>query len=225
MKKYILSIIFCLWASCAWAFPPGFIGAVTQGADADGYTLILNDTLYASDYIAIESYTVTPGPGGPWASIQPGILVYTDGARGTSSSSYSAITPDVIGFGYIIINAKTGYAAGTRVVAIGLQSADTLDNTKYDGYTLSLDGLGTLTLRRVDDSVLTLLDTTTCTGHDVNTHYDIKLTRTVSGVTGEVVGQNCTVTSSDTTYQSGSPYIGISNTASRITDFKAYENN
>lgn len=30
--KYILSIICCLWASCAMAFPPGFIGAVTHGA-------------------------------------------------------------------------------------------------------------------------------------------------------------------------------------------------
>lgn len=30
--RYLLSIILCLWASCSWAFPPGFIGAVTQGA-------------------------------------------------------------------------------------------------------------------------------------------------------------------------------------------------
>jgi len=29
--RYLLSIILCLWASCSWAFPPGFIGAVTQG--------------------------------------------------------------------------------------------------------------------------------------------------------------------------------------------------
>lgn len=28
--RYLLSIILCLWASSAWAFPPGFIGAVTQ---------------------------------------------------------------------------------------------------------------------------------------------------------------------------------------------------
>lgn len=31
MKRYLLSIILCLWASCAWAFPPGFIGAVASG--------------------------------------------------------------------------------------------------------------------------------------------------------------------------------------------------
>ena len=30
--RCLLSIILCLWASCSWAFPPGFIGAVTQGA-------------------------------------------------------------------------------------------------------------------------------------------------------------------------------------------------
>lgn len=39
--KYLLSIILCLWAGCAgvsqsWAFPPGFIGAVTQGSVVAG---------------------------------------------------------------------------------------------------------------------------------------------------------------------------------------------
>jgi len=32
MKKFMLSLILCLWASASWAFPPGFIGAITQGA-------------------------------------------------------------------------------------------------------------------------------------------------------------------------------------------------
>lgn len=31
MMRYILSIILCSWASCACAFPPGFIGAATGG--------------------------------------------------------------------------------------------------------------------------------------------------------------------------------------------------
>ncbi len=36
--RYLLSIILCLWAGCAWAFPPGFMGAVTQGSVASGST-------------------------------------------------------------------------------------------------------------------------------------------------------------------------------------------
>jgi len=31
MKKTILILILCLWASASWAFPPGFIGASSQG--------------------------------------------------------------------------------------------------------------------------------------------------------------------------------------------------
>lgn len=37
MKRYILSIILCLTASCAWAFPPGFLGVVGGGAAAPVY--------------------------------------------------------------------------------------------------------------------------------------------------------------------------------------------
>jgi len=42
MQKIILSLILCLWTASAWAFPPGLVGATTQGASAGGATYILS---------------------------------------------------------------------------------------------------------------------------------------------------------------------------------------
>jgi len=63
--KYLLSIILCLWVSCAWAFPPGFIGAITQrDVVAGGLTSIFNDTFTAGSDVTLASHTSDSG--GSW---------------------------------------------------------------------------------------------------------------------------------------------------------------
>jgi len=53
--RYLLSIILCLWASCAWAFPPGFIGAVTQGGVAS--LLSVTDDFEGTDENPLTGWT------------------------------------------------------------------------------------------------------------------------------------------------------------------------
>ena len=42
--RYLLSIMLCLLASCAWAFPPGFIRAVTHGSTVSGCSTIVDSS-------------------------------------------------------------------------------------------------------------------------------------------------------------------------------------
>ena len=46
MKKLFFTLILCLWVSTSWAFPPGFIGAITQGVvTSSEYTLIIDQNV------------------------------------------------------------------------------------------------------------------------------------------------------------------------------------
>lgn len=74
--RYLLSIILCLWASCAWAFPPGFIGAVTQGAVAGG----------ACETLSTDSYD---GGGGGSSYGVGNATRYELGSRYTITSDYT----------------------------------------------------------------------------------------------------------------------------------------
>jgi len=45
INRYTLSIILCLWASCAWAFPPGFIGVIASMSGAPSWVETFNTTV------------------------------------------------------------------------------------------------------------------------------------------------------------------------------------
>lgn len=47
--RYIISLILCLWASCSWAFGPGFFAAVTSGGNSGTPPVNLIPTSAVSD--------------------------------------------------------------------------------------------------------------------------------------------------------------------------------
>ena len=58
--RHLLSIMMCLWASCAWAFPSGFIGAITQGTSAtENPIAVLTGAENNGDPLSIGTGTVT----------------------------------------------------------------------------------------------------------------------------------------------------------------------
>lgn len=60
--RYLSSIIFCLWAGCAWAFPPGFIGAVTQSASGGSTSSVSDNFDRGNGALGASWTTVTAGP-------------------------------------------------------------------------------------------------------------------------------------------------------------------
>jgi len=194
------------------------------GQTTGGPTLVLDDTLYEASSTALTSHTVSPGPGGPWSALTAGLLVGTEGVSQLGTSVLYAITDETIAEGSVVVTGKTVTASSTRSIGAVLLA---VDGSAYDGYRALLTGLGSLSLKRMDDGTSTEIQTSvTCAGHDVNTEYEVKLTR--SGVspnqiiTGEVVGQSCSLSATDNTYSSGSPGIALLNDTPRITGIKAY---
>ena len=84
--RYLLSTIFCLWASCAWAFPPGFIGAVTHGAAVTG-----------CDDGVLSNGCFDAGTTG-WTTPLGGTLTVTDGVASLNQGTvdYAVMHTDIV---------------------------------------------------------------------------------------------------------------------------------
>lgn len=193
------------------------------GGEVSGPTLILDDTLYAAGLTAIETYTVSPGPGAAWILLSAqGMSVSTTGVSAASSGGSLAINGDSVSDVEIIIDLTTGSTAATRVAGVG--RVDSSSN----GYVAQIDGAGGLGIRRFDRGVSMSLSTASCGNISATTTYTLKFRAVGSLITATLLDGATEVCSpisysSDTTYTSGSPAIRILNTASRITDIKAYE--
>ena len=84
--RHLLSIIMCLWASCAWAFPPEFIGAVTHGAAVTG-----------CDDGVLSNGCFDDGTTG-WTTPNGGTLTVTDGVASLNQGTvdYAEMHTDIV---------------------------------------------------------------------------------------------------------------------------------
>ena len=107
--RYLLSTIFCLWASCAWAFPPGFIGAVTQGSTAGGED---NQT-----YDFLEGFEADPGYDNTWTE------------SGTPDEDYT-VSP-IVGAQSLLLDPKTNLADQATMTNYSQITAGNTVNVKF----------------------------------------------------------------------------------------------
>lgn len=176
--------MFCLLANCAWAFPPGFIVAVTQsGVVSSGYTDNFSGTLAAWTQLAPFD-TLQIVSGGVVGTSGGGSAMYYSSV--SSNNHYSEVfigetmcTSDIVGCGPIVRGAtgasKNAYAfyrdgAGTAYVCKWVNGAwasvsPSLSISFTGGKVLRLEASGTtITAKAGGTTVWTGTDTSLSTG-------------------------------------------------------------
>jgi len=141
--RYLLPIVFCLFTSCAWAFPPGFIGAVTQSGVAAPSGPLSSDTFTGTDGTFLTSHTSDSSH--TWGNIYgAGTLkinsntIYETSAGGVNLY-YSSFTPSSAD--YSVKLTVTGSASGVTMLgpcARVSTSATTGYMSRYDSGTWSI---------------------------------------------------------------------------------------
>ena len=93
MRKYLLSVLLVLWTASAWAFPPVFIGAITQGlTEAPAYLFSENFDATGSQL----SWTIT------------GTAYTLDGTPGLNSTTQKAVLDGITQVGAVKISYDLG---------------------------------------------------------------------------------------------------------------------
>lgn len=206
--RYLLSMIFCLWASCALAFPPGFIGAVTQGVSGGGTFTPppILDNFNRSDGALGSSWTGISGLG------MPVIVSNQVGGGATRTTAWynaSSFSSDQIAC------AKFTTLADSAGVAVRIQSdIQTMYLVVTNGSNLLLreNNAGTMTQLGTEIANAATNDTVCLSASGSST-----VTLTVR-VNGAVVR---TDTDSSAPITGGSPGLLLYSTSGRIDDFAA----
>lgn len=206
MKRYLLSIILCLWASCAWAFPPGFIAMAASEVDAppSGKT----DSFTGTDGTALathDSSWAAMSSAGVSSAVISGNAVTISGVYNDIRARYTTSTADV---SQVTSKAFSNTASNTRKTVHVRSGATT------DGYSFFLDTLsgGNFTGLEFDKGASYL---GSCGGLSIPAGSDHVLKITASGtntvtLTAYVNGtQVCQTTDSSSTITSGNPGFGV----------------
>lgn len=121
--RYLLSIIFCLWAGCAWAFPPGFIGAVTHGAAVTG-----------CDDGVLSNGCFDAGTTG-WTTPLGGTLTVTDGVASLNQGTvdYAIMHTDIVADMEGTWDISLDITQGTGIGMMGIVGYRTCDLTSDPG--------------------------------------------------------------------------------------------
>lgn len=122
--RHLLSIMMCLWASCAWAFPPGFIGVVTQGGAVTG-----------CDDGVLSNGCFDDGTTG-WTTPAGGTLTVTDGVASLNQGTvdYAVMHTDIVADMGGVWDISLDITQSTGITVIGMIGYQTCDLTPYQGW-------------------------------------------------------------------------------------------
>ncbi|MDY0282295.1 MAG: hypothetical protein RBR35_17240 [Salinivirgaceae bacterium] len=197
MKRIILSIILCLCASCAWAFPPGFIGAITQ-SNAQAPTGISDN--FSSDTSA--NYTASYG----------GVTISDGIATGTTNWNSNILKHNTS------VGSSDNWVEATVVDRSGSVSAPILRYNGTTGYIIHVAVPASVILYSINGENKTYVGAFT-SSLSLTTEISYKVKLSVSGTTfhgwidlnsdGDYEDTNEDLgTISDSTYSTGT-YVGI----------------
>ena len=212
MKKITLSLILCLWAASAWAFPPGFIGSITQNATGGTSTVVLSDAFDEASDTALASHP--PNTGGTWVTAT-GTWTVVGGAGWVKKAAdtstviypvYNQTSSTITDFS-ATATVRWLYAANSGL-GNGICRLDT-NRSGYCAYLLQNGGSPyTLSIRKFtngSDAGILVSSSTTITGSTSDRH--LTFTAVGATLTATVTDDNTTITWNDSTYSSGYPGI------------------
>jgi hypothetical protein len=122
--RYLLSIILCLWASCVWAFPPGFIGAVTSAGSVAG-----------CDDGVLSNGCFDSGTTG-WTTPLGGTFTVTDGVASLNQGTvdYAVMHTDIVADMEGVWDISLDITQSTGIAVVGMVGYQSCDLTSNQGW-------------------------------------------------------------------------------------------